>query len=132
MLDQPTPVEMLEAIAAMIRDQFIPQLPPSAVFHARVAANAVDLVRRELERGDRLERESVDRLRGLLGHEGRAEDLESELCARIRSREMGADTPGLMEHLMATTLAKMSVDQPTYASYRRELELRGQLSDTKE
>ena len=29
-------------------------------------------------------------------------------------------TPGVAEHLWATTLAKVAIDQPTYASYRRE------------
>ena len=86
-----------------------------------VAANALDLVRRQIADGDRLERESHARLRALLGHDGQADALERELCERIRERRLDASTPGLMEHLMASTLAKMSIDQPSYASYRRAL-----------
>lgn len=122
MLDAPTPVEILEVVAAMIRDQLVPQLPPDAVFHARVAANAIDLVRRQLESGEALEAESLERLQRLLGRSGDAEALERELSARIRTGELNAQTPGLLEHLMAVTMAKMSIDQPSYASYRRELE----------
>jgi len=121
MLDQPTPVEMLDVLASYIRDQLAPQLPPHAVFHARVAANAIDLVRRELESGESLRAESVARLSALLGREASHDELERELCQRIREGSMGANTPGLIDHLMATTLAKLSVDQPAYASYRREL-----------
>lgn len=125
MLDEPTPIEILEVVAALIRDQLVPQLPPDAVFHARVAANAIDLVRRQLETGDALERASHGRLQALLGHDGAAADLERELSQRIRSGSLTETTPGLLEHLMAVTLAKMSIDQPSYASYRRELSDRG-------
>lgn len=121
MLDAPTPAEILDVVAAMIRDDFIPRLPPDAVFHARVAANAIDLVRRQLEQGTALEAQSLERLKHLLGHDGRAEALEQELCERIRSGALRIDTPGLLDHLMADTLAKMAIDQPSYASYRAEI-----------
>lgn len=121
MLDVPTPVEILEVVAAMIRDDFIPKLPPDAVFHARVAANAIDLVRRQLENAEVLEAASLERLQALLGRQGPAAILEQDLCERIRRGELGVDSPGLLEHLMADTLAKMSIDQPSYASYRAEL-----------
>jgi hypothetical protein len=132
MLDAPTPVEILEVVAAMIRDQLVPQLPPDAVFHARVAANAIDLVRRELQTGDALEAASLARLQQLLGHQGDAPALERELCERIRNGSLTTDSPGLIDHLMACTLAKMSIDQPSYASYRRELDARAATPHTKE
>jgi len=132
MLDAPTPVEILEVVAAMIRDQLVPQLPPDAIFHARVAANAIDLVRRQLQTGDALEAASLERLQHLLGHQGDAPALERELCERIRSGSLTTDSPGLIDHLMACTLAKMSIDQPSYASYRRELDARAATPHTKE
>jgi hypothetical protein len=132
MLDAPTPVEILEVVAAMIRDQLVPQLPLDAVFHARVAANAIDLVRRELQTGDALEAASLSRLQQLLGHQGDAPALERELCERIRNGSLTTDSPGLIDHLMACTLAKMSIDQPSYASYRRELDARAATPHTKE
>ncbi len=153
MLDQPKPEEILEVVAKMLREQLIPQLPAAAAFHARVAANAIDLVRRQIATGECLERASLARLRALLGHDGAnaaaadaaphaaphaphaanaanaelaadadADALERELCERIRDRSLTASSPGLMDHLMASTLAKMSIDQPNYASYLRALE----------
>jgi len=137
MLDSPTPVEILEVVAAMIRDQLVPQLAPDAVFHARVAANAIDLVRRQLQTGDALEAASLVRLQQLLGQQlldqqGDAAALERELCERIRSGSLTTDSPGLIDHLMACTLAKMSIDQPSYASYRRELDARAVTPHIKE
>ncbi|MBB5270309.1 DUF6285 domain-containing protein [Quisquiliibacterium transsilvanicum] len=123
-MDEPTGAELLGTVARYLRETLLPKLPPEAVFHTRVAANAVDLVRRQLELGAGLETEELARLRALLGREGSLDELNRALSERISAGELGERTPGLMEHLWATTLAKMAVDQPAYASYRRELELR--------
>jgi hypothetical protein len=124
MMDQPSGAEILGAVARYLRETLLPKLPPEAVFHTRVAANAVDLVRRQLEQGEALERDELERLRALLGEDGALADLNRKLSERIAAGEIGEATPGLMEHLWSTTLAKMAVDQPSYASYRREIELR--------
>jgi hypothetical protein len=57
----------------------------------------------------------------MLGHDGSLDELNRELCARIRSGEIGLGTPGLGEHLRQTTLAKLAVDQPKYSGYLRAL-----------
>lgn len=124
MMDEPTGAEMLGAVARYLRETLLPKLPPEAVFHTRVAANAVDLVRRQLELGERLQGEELERLRKLLGREGSLMELNRALSEGITAGELGEQTPGLMDHLWASTLAKMAVDQPGYASYRRELDLR--------
>ncbi|MEY9725580.1 hypothetical protein ABIA07_001481 [Bradyrhizobium yuanmingense] len=48
-------------------------------------------------------------------------ELNRVLAHRIASGEMDLATPGLAEHLWATTMDKLAVDQPNYASYKREL-----------
>ncbi len=124
MLDHPTAPDMLEAVARLLRDTLIPQLPPAVVFQARVAANAVDLVAREMRLGAQAQDQAHGRLQTLLGQEGSLATLESALCTGLRLGEIAADAPGLQEHLWATTLAKLAIDQPTYAPYRHALEQR--------
>ncbi|MEN9314319.1 MAG: hypothetical protein RIS35_712 [Pseudomonadota bacterium] len=124
MLDDPRGTEILEAVSRLMRDTLIPALPAEVVFQARVAANALDLVLRELRTGARLEDEARGRLVALLGQDASLTELEAELSRRIREGEVDLASPQLLEHLWATTMAKMSVDQPAYASYRRELEAR--------
>lgn len=124
MLDAPPGADLLDAVARLLRDTLIPQLPADAVFAARVAANAVDLVARELRQGGPAQAEASQRLQALLGHGGPLPALEAELATAIRQGRLGADSPGLMDHLWATTLAKLAIDQPTYAPYRHELEHR--------
>jgi hypothetical protein len=120
MQDPPTVAELLEATAAFLREVAVPQLTGHASFHARVAANALDVVKRELELRPATERDEHSRLKALLRTEGSLEELNALLSRRIAAGEVDLQTPGVGEHLWATTLAKVAIDQPTYASYRRE------------
>jgi hypothetical protein len=120
MQDPPTVTELLEATASFLREVAVPQLSAHASFHARVAANALDIVKRELELRPAAERDEHARLKALLHTDGSLDELNSLLSRRIAAGEVGLQTPGVAEHLWATTLAKVAIDQPTYASYRRE------------
>jgi hypothetical protein len=120
MQDPPTIAELLTATTAFLREVAMPGLSGHAAFHARVAANALDVVKRELELRPAAERDEHARLRQLLHAEGSLAELNALLSRRIASGEVSLQTPGLAAHLWATTLAKVAIDQPTYASYRRE------------
>jgi hypothetical protein len=120
MQDPPTVSELLEAVTSFLRDVAVPQLSGHAAFHARVASNALDLVKRELELRPVSERDEYARLTALLHTDGSLEELNALLSRRIAAGELSLQTPGLAAHLWATTLAKVAIDQPTYASYRRE------------
>ena len=122
MQDQPTSADLVGAVADFIRNHAMPQLTGHAAFHARVAANALDIVKRELEIAPDANAEELSRLKALLGKEGSLEELNRELCARIFSGDLTLDTQGLKDHLWATTLAKLAIDQPKYSGYRRALE----------
>ena len=119
MQDTPTPDQLLVAVAAFLREQAMPQLQGQASFHARVAANALDIVRRQLALAPAAEAAEAQRLRELLQADGSQAELNALLCARIASGELGLHTPALVEHLWRVTLDKLAVDQPGYASYRR-------------
>jgi hypothetical protein len=58
----------------------------------------------------------------LLGMPGSLGELNRVLAERIAKGEVDLQTPGLSEHLWQTTMAKLAVDQPNYASYKRELD----------
>lgn len=120
MQDPPTVSELLEATAAFLREVAVPQLSGHAAFHARVAANALGVVKRELELRPAADRDEHARLTTLLHTDGSLEELNAQLSRRIADGELTLQTPGLAAHLWATTLAKVAIDQPTYASFRRE------------
>ena len=122
MYDCPTTRELLAAVGTFLEREAMPALEGRRAFHARVAVNVLAIVERELERAESQQAASLERLRSLLGESGSLVELEVELCRRIRVGEIGFETPGLLEHLRATSLAQLAVDQPRYASYRRALE----------
>ena len=119
MQDTPNPDDLLAAVAGYLREQAIAQLQGQAAFHARVAANVIDIVRRQLSLAPAAEAAEAERLRALLGTQGNLAELNAMLCRRIASGEMDLSTPGLVPHLWRVTLDKLAVDQPGYESYRR-------------
>jgi hypothetical protein len=121
MQDQPSPREILCAIAAFLRNTVMLNSDPHTAFQARVAANAVDLVRRQLEFGTIGETAEVKRLQDLLGP-GTLAELNTVLAEALASGAKGLSTPGVSEHLRATTLEKLQVDQPNYSGYRAALQ----------
>ena len=121
MQDQPSAIELLRAVRSFIQDQAIPRMEGRAAFHGRIAVNALAIVERGLELGPAQGDAERERLEALLGRTGSLDELNRELCRRIRAGEMDLDSPGLAEHLRETTLAKLTVDQPRYAAYRRAL-----------
>lgn len=119
MQDQPTPVELLQAIAQFLRERVVPQLETQAAFHARVSANALEILARQWELAPPTEQRELEGLRQLLQQDGSLEQLNAELCKHIASGELTLETPGLADHLWQITLDKLAVDQPRYETYRR-------------
>ena len=120
--NRPTRDELLEAVVEFLEKRVMPKLDKHTAFHTRVAANVLNIVRRESEQGPRLDAEELARLKDLLGKNGALEDLNTELCTRIRKGDLDHRNPGLMEHLFLTTMGKVSVDQPIYSAYQRARE----------
>lgn len=121
MQDEPTPVELTKAVADFLRNDIAPLISGHQAFKLRVAINILDLVTRQLSREEGSDAAEVERLRALLGMDGSVAELNRVLSERIAKGEMDLATPGLAEHLWATTMDKLAVDQPNYASYKREL-----------
>lgn len=121
MQDEPTASEMLLAVNTLLRETVMPKLDPHTAYLVRVAANGVDLARRQMELAPASDAAEHERLVALLGRDGSLLELNRALVDAIEAREMSLETPGLAAHLWATTMAKLAVDQPSYAAYKAEL-----------
>jgi hypothetical protein len=121
MQDEPTTIELTRAVADFLRNDITPMVSGHNSFKLRVAINILDLVTRQLALAEGSDDAEAARLGKLLGTEGALIDLNRALSGKIASGEVDLKTPGLSEHLWQTTLAKLAVDQPNYASYKREL-----------
>lgn len=119
MQDEPTPHELLTAVANWLRNELMPVAPADKTFHVRVAANAIDLALRQLEHGAPGEAAERRRLATLLGQDSEVADLNAALARGIATGAVDSTDQAVMDHLYATTLEKLAVDQPNYAAYRR-------------
>ncbi|MEM5276198.1 DUF6285 domain-containing protein [Cupriavidus taiwanensis] len=119
MQDTPHAAELIDAVTAFLRGTAIPNLSGRAAFDARVAANVLDIVARELRLAPAAQADEHERLRALLGTDGTLAELNQRLCEAIAGGRIDTATPGLGGHLWAVTLAKLAVDQPGYSSYRQ-------------
>ncbi|MGD1935562.1 MAG: DUF6285 domain-containing protein [Candidatus Phaeomarinobacter sp.] len=122
MQDQPAAPDLVTAVREFLEKVAMPKLEGHDAFHARVAANALAIVERELAIAPADNKAELKRLSALLGHDGDLGDLNEELCTEIRDGRMTLDNPHLADHLWATTLTKLSIDQPRYAAYKRAVE----------
>ena len=98
MQDRPTSVELLEAAADFVDSELVPAIQGARQFQARVVANVMRIVAREIKMEDSLVRSEVKALALLLGrdkpHLHSLEDLHKaaasmgeELTAKIRAGE---------------------------------------------
>ena len=123
MQDRPTYDELLSAVEHFLGD-LVANLEGSRSFHARVAANAVRLVRRELEHEDALLASEWSGLDSLLGAQERPadrpglrsalRDRNEALCDRIRSGELdeGPSAKQAFAHVRTTVRNKLTVSDP--------------------
>jgi hypothetical protein len=120
MQDEPRPDELVQAVADFLRNDIAPLISGHQAFKLRVGINALDLVVRQLTQAAAADATEHARLKQLLGQDGALLDLNRALAEQIARGVVDLATPGLKEHLWQTTLDKLAVDQPNYASYKRE------------
>ena len=118
MITHPTSSELIEAVIRFIEERAAPQLKDRDAFLARVAVNALNTVRREIEQGPKVEAEAAARLTAILGHPGDFATLNAELCEGIESGAIDAFDPAVMAHMKASIIDQVRIDQPNYAGLR--------------
>lgn len=114
MHESPSAVELIEAVQRFLLETAAPALSGQAAFHAKVAANALGVVAREIAQRPSADAAEAARLAALLAPGAGAADLADA----IREGRIGPQTPGLLAHLRATALDQLAVDQPDYSGGR--------------
>lgn len=120
MHDQPSVSELVQAVKNFIDETAGPNLTGHAAFHARVASNALATVLRDLENRPTHETEEKTRLMTLLkAPEGTdLATLNRKLSEEIQAGNLTLETPDLLQHLKATTIAQVEIDQPRYSGLK--------------
>ncbi len=127
MQDRPTSVELLEAAADFVDREIVPAIEGARQFQARVVANLMRIVAREIQMEDPAVRSEVKALARLLGrdapHLHSLDDLRNasralgeELSARIRAGE--DDNPVRRAEMLAVVRQsvedKLAIANPRY------------------
>jgi hypothetical protein len=124
MQDRPTFDELLAAVEHFLDTEIVPNVPGARGFHGRVAANAIRIVRRELEREDEALAAEWAGLDALLGAPERPQgrpafraavrERNEALCRLIRDGETDeGQLPALVhEHVRNVVREKLRVTNP--------------------
>lgn len=105
---RPTAQELAAAVEDFLRGEVLPALEGRLAFQTLVAANAVAIVRRELDAGPQAQQAHASRLAAF----GAADD--ADLAAAIRRGDLDDRVPELIAALRASVEAKVSVSNPKY------------------
>ncbi|HSL74555.1 MAG TPA: DUF6285 domain-containing protein [Ilumatobacteraceae bacterium] len=106
--DAPNAIELLEAVREWLDREVIPATDGRLRFHARVAANVLGIVEREIVLGPPQEAAHRERLARL----GVADD--AQLALAIRERRLDDRAAELRDVLTAAVADKLAVANPSY------------------
>jgi hypothetical protein len=124
MQDRPTFDELLAAVEHFLDTEIVPNVPGARGFHGRVAANAIRIVRRELEREDEQLAAEWAGLDTLLGPAERPQNRaglrtalrkrNEALCRLIRDggADVGEPAAQIRAHARAVVMEKLRVTNP--------------------
>jgi hypothetical protein len=128
MQDRPTIDELLAAVEHFLDTEIVPNVPGARGFHGRVAANAIRIVRRELEREDEQLAAEWAGLDAILGPSERPADRKTlrtalrdrneALCSLIRNGAADDGDPAarVQEHVRNVVRDKLRVTDPELLS----------------
>jgi hypothetical protein len=123
--DRPTGVELLRAVERFLEQEVVPRLDGPRRYHARVAANVVAIVAREIETEEAQLHAEWERLGALLGLREERPALREALRGAVRERtqalaerirrgdaDRGPWRDELIAHLRLTVSDKLAVSRP--------------------
>ncbi len=119
--DMPRLDELLVSVRDFLRDDVMAATQGRTNFLARVAGNSLDIVLRELKLGEAAREAERDRLVRLLGRDAPLSELRWQLVRGLRDGSRALETEGLAEHLRATVVNQIAIDQPKYSGFKTAL-----------
>ncbi|MEE8581803.1 MAG: phosphotransferase family protein [Myxococcota bacterium] len=117
-LDMPRADELLGSVRDFLAGDVTATARGRTRFLARVAANSLDIVRRELALGPPLRARELERLRALYGSSDDLDTLRWRLVRELRSGAIPLDHPGLAASLREAVVNQVAIDQPKYSGFR--------------
>lgn len=112
----PTAVELLRTVSSTLNDEIVPALDGPAQHRARVAANIVEIVAREIELGPAVRAGEAAALAAILGDESTdAADVAAAL--RAGAADDPAEHVRIRDLLVAIARGDLSITKPGYDNW---------------
>ena len=113
-IGQPDGAELMTALIAWDSDVVIPSAESRDLFQARVARNALGILKREALYSPTFEQQQNARLAKL--------GLDNvSLCAKLATGDLTLANPDILSHLRHQALETLSIDQPKYVGLQAAL-----------
>lgn len=113
--------ELLASVGEFLRGPVVAETAGRTRYLARVAANSLEIVLRDLACGAAARAAEHARLDALLGCSGTLDQQRWKLVHALRDGSLAIATPGLAGHLRQTVVDQVAIDQPSYSGLRTAL-----------
>jgi aminoglycoside phosphotransferase (APT) family kinase protein len=120
--DMPRIDELVVSVRDFLRHDVMAGTGGRVNFLARVGANSLDIVLREIESGSAAHAHELAGLRKLFGSDADLATLRWRLTKALRDGGISLDDPGLAAHLRETVVNRLAIDQPKYSGLSVALE----------
>lgn len=114
--DKPTSIDLLAAISHFLDTKIKSEVPPHLAFKLRIVENVLNIVIREIEKGDELSNEVINLLQGLI--ESETPSIEA-LALLIKDKKIDLEDQDLKDLLVTLSKNKIAVDNPNYSTFKK-------------
>ena len=123
-LDLPRSDELLMSVRDFLRDSVMKTSEGRDKFLARVAANSLDIVSRELSLAPRHLQGELKRLQEMFSSNQDLGVLRERLVKSLRDRTLSLENEDLRVHLRTTVVNQTVIDQPNYSGLKTAIKAR--------
>ena len=114
--DKPNSVDLLEAVSHFLDTKIKSEVPAHLAFKLRIVENVLNIVRREIEKGEELSDEVMIQLRNLI--ESDTPSIET-LAFLIKDKKIDLNDQDLKDLLVTLSKNKIAVDNPNYSTFKK-------------
>ena len=114
--DKPNSVDLLEAVSHFLDTKIKTEVPAHLAFKLRIVQNVLNIVIREIEKGEELSDEVMNQLRNLI--ETDTPSIET-LAFLIKDKKIDLNDRDLKDLLVTLSKNKIAVDNPNYSTFKK-------------
>ncbi len=114
--DKPNSVDLLEAVSHFLDTKIKPEVPAHLAFKLRIVENVLNIVIREIEKGEELSDEVMNQLRNLI--ESDTPSIKT-LAFLIKDKKIDLNDQDLKDLLVTLSKNKIAVDNPNYSTFKK-------------